>query len=74
MSCCSGLSLGPHEMLAFWCFPLLLFEIISKSDLPHAYQIFEIINSMKTFRSCMINRNFNNVFELRFTRGGLLLI
>ena len=42
MSFYSDFCLGPHEVLAFWCFSLLLFEIISKSDLLRAYQIFEI--------------------------------
>ena len=36
MSCCSDFCLGPHGVLAFWGFLLLLFGNFSKSDLSHA--------------------------------------
>ena len=50
--------------------------MLSKSDLSHAYQIFEIKpvyfynNSMNVFRPCMINKGFMSTFQLRFTGGG----
>ena len=69
MSCCSDFCLGPDGLLAFWSFLLLLFENISKADLSHAYQIFEIKsvyfynNSTNVFSSCMNNRGFTNAFQ-----------